>query len=111
MECWNSTRAFFIAELVEAFSLERVGKSGAKFDPIKTKWFNEQYLRLKPDQELATLIKPIAPKVSDELLIGVCGLMKERVSFCTEIVEKGAYFFNAPTTLLLRVVVVLLANR
>ena len=97
---WNpgtEQELFSLEELVQEFSLERVGKSGAKFDPDKTKWFNEQYLRAKSNEELAALIKPTAGDVSDELLAGVCGLMKERVSFSSEILEKGKYFFEAPT--------------
>ena len=97
---WNpgsEQELFSLEELVQEFSLERVGKSGAKFDPDKTKWFNEQYLRAKSNEELAQIIKPLAGDVSDELLAGVCGMMKERVSFTTEILEKGKYFFEAPT--------------
>ena len=41
--------------MVALFSLERVSKSGAKFDPEKTKWFNQQYLRKKSDAELAVI--------------------------------------------------------
>jgi len=98
---WNpgtEEELFSLEQLVQEFSLERVGKSGAKFDPDKTKWFNEQYLRAKSNEELAQLLKPLAGEVSDELLVGVCGLMKERVSFAQEILEKGSYFFEAPTT-------------
>ncbi|PCI97119.1 MAG: glutamate--tRNA ligase [Flavobacteriales bacterium] len=98
---WNpgtEQELFSLEELVQEFSLERVGKSGAKFDPDKTKWFNEQYLRAKSNEELAGLIKPLAGDVSDGLLAGVCGLMKERVSFTNEILVKGKYFFEAPTT-------------
>ncbi|MDG1477558.1 MAG: glutamate--tRNA ligase [Vicingaceae bacterium] len=97
---WNpgtEQELFSLEELVNEFSLERVGKSGAKFDPDKTKWFNEQYLRAKSNEELAQLVKPTAGDVSDELLAGVCGLMKERVSFSSEILEKGKYLFEAPT--------------
>ena len=97
---WNpgtEEELFSLEELVQEFSLERVGKSGAKFDPDKTKWFNEQYLRAKSNEELAQIIKPLAGDVSDELLAGVCGMMKERVSFTNEILEKGKYFFEAPT--------------
>jgi glutamyl-tRNA synthetase len=97
---WNpgtEEELFSLEELVQEFSLERVGKSGAKFDPDKTKWFNEQYLRTKSNEELAQIIKPLAGDVSDELLAGVCGMMKERVSFTNEILEKGKYFFEAPT--------------
>ena len=97
---WNpgtEEELFSLEELIQEFSLERVGKSGAKFDPDKTKWFNEQYLRAKSNEELAQIIKPLAGDVSDELLAGVCGMMKERVSFTNEILEKGKYFFEAPT--------------
>jgi glutamyl-tRNA synthetase len=97
---WNpgtEQELFSLEELVQEFSFDRVGKSGAKFDPDKTKWFNEQYLRAKSNEELATIIKPSAGDVSDELLVGICGLMKERVSFSSEILEKGKYLFEAPT--------------
>ena len=97
---WNpgtEQELFTLEELVQEFSLERVGKSGAKFDPDKTKWFNEQYLRAKSDDELAKLIKPLESNADDNLLIGVCALMKERVSFVNEILEKGKYLFEAPT--------------
>jgi len=98
---WNpgtEQELFSLEELVQEFSLERVGKSGAKFDPDKTKWFNEQYLRAKSNEELAQLIKPLANGISDELLVGICGLMKERVSFVNEILEKGKYLVEAPKT-------------
>tara|TARA_B110000459_G_C16622031_1_gene502334 strand:- start:1515 stop:3044 length:1530 start_codon:yes stop_codon:yes gene_type:complete len=97
---WNpgtEQELFSLEELTQEFSLERVGKSGAKFDPDKTKWFNEQYLRAKSNEELAAIIKPTAADVSDELLAGICGLMKERVSFSSEILEKGKYLLEAPT--------------
>lgn len=97
---WNPgtpQELFSLEELVNAFSLERVGKSGAKFDPEKTKWYNQQYLRAKSNEELALLIKP-KTKVdcSIEYLAGVAGLMKERASFIEELLE-GDYFFNRPT--------------
>ena len=101
---WNpgtEQEIFSMDELVTAFSLERVGKSGAKFDPEKTKWFNEQYLRKKSNDELAKIIKPELEKKgivyeNDEMLARICGLMKERVSFPKEILEQGKYFFEAP---------------
>jgi len=40
-------------ELIQAFSLERVGKSGSRFDPEKAKWFNHQYMLLKSNEEIA----------------------------------------------------------
>ena len=44
-------------EMISLFSFERVNKAGAKFDPEKTKWFNQQYLKNKPNAELADLFE------------------------------------------------------
>jgi glutamyl-tRNA synthetase len=43
-----------LEELTQAFSLERINKSGAKFDINKAKWYNEQYLRQQTDEALAS---------------------------------------------------------
>ena len=59
---WNpgdDREMFTIDELVEAFSLDKVQKAGAKFNPDKAKWYNREYLRLKSDEELAGLLIPI----------------------------------------------------
>lgn len=101
---WNPgtpQEIFSMDELIEAFSLERVGKAGAKFDPNKTKWFNQQYLRAKSDAELGELIAPLAKEkgydVDLNYLSEVSRLMKERASFLPEIVENGSYLFEPPT--------------
>lgn len=101
---WNPgtpQEIFSMDELIEAFSLERVGKAGAKFDPNKTKWFNQQYLRAKSDAELGELIAPLAKEkgydVDQNYLSEVSRLMKERASFLPEIVENGSYLFEKPT--------------
>ncbi len=85
-------------ELIEAFSLERVSKSGAKFDAEKTKWFNQQYLRMKSDRELAKLLAEQCDikTVDEEFLTHVCRLMKEKVNFVHEIYEQGKFFFSDP---------------
>ena len=41
------------ADLLEAFSLERVGRSGAVFDPDKLRWVNAHYLHHAPGADLA----------------------------------------------------------
>lgn len=96
---WNpgdSREIFSLAELIDAFSLERVGKSGAKFDPDKTKWFNQQYLRSKSNLDLAELLLPkTSHDVCLEYLEGVAGLMKERASFIDELLL-DEYFFVSP---------------
>ena len=100
---WNpgtTQEIFSMDELIQAFSLERVNKSGARFDPEKTKWFNQQYLRSKSDSELAEAIKPIVEEMgylkSDPYLESVCRLMKERASFIPDIVKGGIYLFEKP---------------
>jgi glutamyl-tRNA synthetase len=97
---WNPgtpQEIFSLDELVEAFTLERVSKSGAKFDPDKSKWFNQTYLRAKSDSELGALLKPfVTGEYTDEYLAGVANLMKERASFVAEMLE-GDYFFAKPT--------------
>lgn len=102
---WHSSgnkELFTKQELIDEFSLERVSKSGAKFDAEKTKWFNQQYLRMKSDAELATLLKMgdgrLDTGVSDTYLQEVCRLMKEKVSFVHEIADQGRFFFEDPTT-------------
>jgi len=96
---WNpgtSQEIFSIDELVSAFSLERVGKSGAKFDPDKTKWFNQQYLRAKPNEELGQMLANFVEGEFDgAFLSNVAGMMKERASFPFELAS-GDYFFSPP---------------
>ena len=106
---WNPgtpQEIFSLQELIEAFSFERVNKSGAKFDPEKTKWFNQQYLRKKSDAELAELFNPILKEklneaqyssLSTQYLEGVCKLVKEKSHFVNEFWDAGSYFFIAPT--------------
>ncbi len=108
---WNpgtTQEIFTIEELIEAFSFERVNKSGAKFDPEKTKWFNQQYLRKKSDAELATLFTSVFEKnlaeiqdtrlKSQDYIQSVCKLVKEKAHFVNEFWANGNYFFIAPTT-------------
>jgi len=97
---WNpgtEQEIFSLEELVQAFSLERVGKSGAKFDPVKTKWFNEQFLRMKSNEELASLLKPLIDfEVEDEYLAKVSELLKERAVFVADMTEDD-FYFKAPS--------------
>ena len=87
-------------ELIAQFSLERVSKSGARFDPEKAKWFNAQYLKSKTNKELAELFKPeLTDKslnVSDEKLEKIVSLIKERATFVHDFWDLSAYFFLAP---------------
>lgn len=102
---WNpgtTQEIFSLDELVQAFSFERVNKSGAKFDPEKTKWFNQQYLRMKPDAELAKLFTPVLEekgiKADPAFVETVCKLVKEKAHFVFEFWDASGYFFIAPTS-------------
>ena len=98
---WNpgtQQELFSLEELVEAFSLERVGKAGAKFDPDKTKWFQQQYLRNTSDEELASLLsQKLSNKFEKSKLIDFCRLMKERATFVDDMLVEGKYLLEEPT--------------
>lgn len=97
---WNPGTAqeiFSLEEFVEAFTLDRVSKAGAKFDPEKTKWFQQQYLRNKDDLSLAKIISNSTDlNLSDESLKTICALMKERATFPLDILNDGSYLFESP---------------
>ena len=87
-------------QLTELFSIDKVGKSGSRFDLEKAKWFNQQYLRAKPDAELAALFMPELERkdiaVSPEKVERVCGLIKERAMFVSDFWDLSYYYFVAP---------------
>jgi len=91
---------FTIEELAQAFSLERVNKSGAKFDPEKAKWFNHQYLITKSNAELAACLKAILAEkgiqTNDCKVEKVCELIKERANLIPDLWNQSDYFFIAP---------------
>lgn len=99
---WNpgtEQEIFSLDELVTAFSLDRVSKAGAKFDPNKTKWFQQTYLRAQDNRVIAAQLREIQEiELSDEALEKICELMKERATFAQDILTEGAYLFNKPTS-------------
>ena len=108
---WHATgdqEMYTMQELIDQFSLERVSKSGAKFDYEKGKWFNHQYLQLKSNEELAEQFMPyLEAKLasspnsliasSPDVVAKVIGLTKDRVNFVSELWEQVNFFFVAPT--------------
>lgn len=100
---WNpgTEQEFFsIEELSELFSLERVVKSGSRFDPEKAKWFNKHYFHEKSTLELTELFKPVLKEkgvaASDEKVRTVVAEIKERCEFVSDLWEQSSYFFIAP---------------
>jgi glutamyl-tRNA synthetase len=108
---------FSMDELVQSFSLDRVNKAGAKFDPNKTKWFNQQYLRNHTDDELTALFKADIKtrmdngKISfnnnenpnfhflianDSYLKAIVKLIREKIHFPSELWDLSSFFFIAP---------------
>ncbi len=87
-------------EMIQLFSFERVNKAGAKFDPEKTKWFNQQYLKKKTDAELAEMFLPQVEKhgfhPDKKFVEGVCRLVKEKAHLVNEFWELGSFFFISP---------------
>lgn len=100
---WNpgtEQELFSLDELVEAFSLDRVGKSGSRFDPEKARWYNQQYLKNQTDEELALRVMPVLEKkgirTDLDYLGRVVALVRERMIFPQDLWEQAAYFFQAP---------------
>lgn len=100
---WNpgtEQEIFTKEELAQIFSLERVVKSGSRFDPEKARWFNRQYFLQKSDTELAALFKPVLAEkgivADDEKVKTVVSEIRERCEFVKDLWEQGSFFFTAP---------------
>ncbi len=100
---WNpgtEQELFSMEELINSFDLDRVNKSGARFDPDKTKWFNQQYMMQKKDIELAEIFTLILNEkgISSERIYveKVVSLIKERATFVTDFWNLGSFFFVTP---------------
>lgn len=111
---WNpgtEQELFNLDELIKAFDLSRVHKSGARFDPEKTKWYNHHYLQEQEDIVLLDSFKPILAEkldkeqafdislfTNDDYITSVISLIKERASFVSDFWELGNYFFQTPNS-------------
>lgn len=102
---WNpgtTQEIFSMDELAEAFSLERIGKAGAKFDIQKAQWFNQQYLKAKTDEALTVYLFDSLSQENiscpKEKALTICSIMKERVTFTQDFWQHGKFFFHAPTS-------------
>ena len=87
-------------QLINLFSLDRIVKSGARFDYDKAKWYNQQYLIAMPNEDIAQLLVPLAKEMNidaDADKLGhAAAMMKERVYFLQDILRTGYYLFNEP---------------
>jgi glutamate--tRNA ligase len=101
---WNpgtDQEIFTKEELIKLFDLERVSKSGARFDIEKAKWFNHQYLHQKNSKELAKeYLKILSERnvnSSQEIVEKIVALIRDRATFITDFWELSSFFFIAPT--------------
>jgi len=99
---WNpgtEQEIFSLNELINAFDLERVHKSGARFDPEKIKWFNHHYMQNHHNDELAMKFKASRPELASidiNYISMVVGLVKERATFISDFWELSSFFFEVP---------------
>ncbi|MBU2938027.1 glutamate--tRNA ligase [Lacinutrix sp. C3R15] len=99
---WNpgtEQEIFNLEELIAAFDLERVNKSGARFDPDKIKWFNHHYMQEQNDEELAAIFQQKHEELKDidvNYIALVVGLIKERATFISDFWNLSSFFFVSP---------------
>lgn len=97
---WNpggEQETFSMDDLIQLFSLNKINKSGAKFDIEKAKWFNQQYLKSRPNEVLAQEFESlIGNEIAHETAVRVVASLKERVTFINEMVEAGRFYFERP---------------
>ncbi len=98
---WNpgtDQEIFMLKELINAFSIEKVSKSGARFDFEKTKWYNQQHIKRKSNKELLELSMPYYMQhnynTSKESFLNIIELIKERATYISEFPDLSYYFFT-----------------
>lgn len=101
---WNpgtEQEIFAMEELIAQFSLEKVSKSGARFNPEKAIWFNHQYIQQKPPEgllpEFKQILKENSVEALDEFNLKIIDLLKERANFVKDIFTQGEFFYKAPS--------------
>jgi len=88
-------------ELIKLFNVEHISKNGAKFNLDKAKWFQHEYFQMLSDEAVADMLqKELDARgitASREYVVKVAGMMKERITFPSELWDTCCYFFEAPT--------------
>ncbi len=96
----NDREILSLEEMTKEFDLHKVHKAGARFNKEKAEWFNHEYLKSKSDAEVLSLLKEVEginlEGSSDEKLLKVIALMKDRATFAKDIYNEGKFFFEAP---------------
>ena len=88
-------------ELIKLFNVEHISKNGAKFNLDKAKWFQHEYFQMLSDEEVAdhleAQLKEHGISADRAYIVKVAGMMKERITFPSELWDTCCYFFQAPT--------------
>jgi glutamyl-tRNA synthetase len=101
---WNDggeNEVFSLEQLISLFDLERVHHAGARFDPEKNKWFNQQHIQRLSLSHFSSLCKAVIEKhgfsVHDENKLKAIALMiQPRVVLTTELWRELRVFFQRP---------------
>lgn len=101
---WNDgtdQELFSIEELIAKFSVERISKSGAKFDFEKAKWFNHEWIKKTDNVELLPQIKEVLAQhhisnVDDAYLNTVLSAVKERLTYVADFWGQASFLFQEP---------------
>ncbi|AXT18611.1 glutamate--tRNA ligase [Flavobacteriaceae bacterium AU392] len=99
---WNpgtEQEIFSLEELINDFDLNRINKSGARFDPDKIRWFNHHYMQTQNNDELASVFKSLRPELADidvNYIAMAINLVKERASFPSDLWSLSHFFFQSP---------------
>jgi len=102
---WNpgtTQEIFSMEQLIQAFSVDRISKAGAKFDIQKAQWFNQHYLRSRTAEELADFLLAFLRNenvaCTKEKAVKIATTMRDRITFPKDLWEQGKFFFFAPAT-------------
>ncbi|MDP9042894.1 MAG: glutamate--tRNA ligase, partial [Bacteroidota bacterium] len=101
---WNDgteQELYSLSELVQKFAIERVHKSGAKFNYEKAKWFNQEWIRKIPIGELSDSVRKIYNEnhvqITDESYFrSVIQLICDRCHLLPEFYTQGKFFYDSP---------------
>jgi len=101
---WNDgteQEIFSRDELIQKFSLERVQRSGARFDEQRLLWMNGQHIRALDINELSELVTKFwsepAKQATDDFRLEVLKLAKDRLKTLADLPTLTDYFFAEPT--------------
>jgi glutamyl-tRNA synthetase len=93
----DNRELFTLKEFIEYFPKGSLQIANPVFNRKKLDWFNGQYLRMKTDEELISLLKGFIPEEADtKLLVQIIPLIKDRITKLSEFSSFAGFFFEKP---------------